>query len=122
MKLTTAAERTRWVAFVLEQPLPLAVECKPWKAKRSDSANRYLWGVVYAAFLEHLEGWAAEDVHEYLLGEWAGWETIEGMGRKRMKPLRRSSRLNKAEFAEYVEFCIRKGAEHGVFVPSPEEA
>jgi hypothetical protein len=122
VKLSNPADRDRWLTFVESQPLPLAVECKPYKPTRTSEANRYLWGVVYAAFCERLEGWAAEDVHEYLLGECYGWERIEGMGRTRLKPLRRSSRMNKKEFADYVEFCIRKGAEHGVFVPSPEEA
>jgi hypothetical protein len=122
-KLATRAEVDRACAFMVAQLAngPIDWECKPWKAKRSDSQNRYLWGVVYPAFLSRLEGWIADDVHTYLLGECYGWERIEGMGGVRMKPLRRSSRMNKLEFAEYVEFCIRKGAEHGVFVPSPEE-
>jgi len=122
VKLATESERTRWLAFVQAQALPLDVESKPYKAKRSSEQNAYLWGVVYPAFCAALPGWDAEDVHEYLLGEHFGWERIEGMGRARLKPLRRSSRLNKAEFAAYVDFCQRKGAEHGVFVPSPEGA
>lgn len=117
MKLATAAERDRWLAFVAQQALPLEVECKPWKARRSGEQNAYLWGVVYPAFTASLPGWDAEDVHEYLLGECYGWERIEGMGRARLRPIRRSSRMNKKEFAEYVDFCMRKGAEHGVFVP-----
>ena len=121
MKLSTPAERDRWLAFVVAQPLPLDVSAKPYKSKRSTEQNAYLWGVVYAAFTERLEGWSAEDVHEYLLGECYGWERIEGLGRVRLKPIRRSSRMNKAEFSEYVDFCIRKGAEHGVFVPLPDE-
>ena len=115
--LRTEAERSRWLAFAGAQPLPLDAECKPHKPKRSDSQNAYLWGVVYPAFCAALPGWDAEDVHEYLLGEHFGWERIEGMGRARLKPLRRSSRLNKEEFAAYVDFCQRKGAEHSVFVP-----
>lgn len=120
--IRTEKERANWLTFFNAQPLPLEVEAKPYKPRRNDQQNRYLWGVVYAAFLQKLEGWDAEDVHEYLLGEHFGWETIEGMGRKRMKPLRRSSKLNKQDFAAYVDFCIRKGAEYGVYVPSPEEA
>ena len=38
-----------------------------------------------------------------------------------LKPLKRSSKLTKQEFAEYVDYCIRKGAEHGIYVPPPEE-
>jgi hypothetical protein len=98
---------------------PQEVTHKAWKPRRSDQQNRYLWGVVYPAFLVPLEGWSAEDVHEYLLGEHFGWERIEGMGRVRLRPIRRSARLSKVEFAEYVAFCQQKGAEHGIFVPDP---
>ena len=96
------------------------IEVKAYARRRSDQQNRYLWGVVYPAFLRVLPGWDAEDVHEYLLGEHFGWERLEGMGRTRLKPIKRSSKLTKAEFAEYTEFCQRKGAEHGVYVPDPD--
>lgn len=120
--LRTPAERDHWLRYFTAQALPLAVECKPHKPRRSDQANRYLWGVVYEAFSKALPGWDKDDIHEYLLGECFGWETLEGMGRKRLKPVKRSSKLNKPDFAAFVDFCIRKGAEHGVYVPAPEEA
>lgn len=90
------------------------------KRRRSEQQNRYLWGVCYAELLKALPGWNAEDVHEYMLGEHFGWETLEGMGRKRLRPLRRSSKLNKQEFADFVAFIQQKAAEHGVFIPDPE--
>lgn len=90
------------------------------KPKRSDQQNRYLWGVCYAELCKVLPGWHAEDIHEYMLGEHFGWETIEGMGRKRLRPLHRSSRLNKQEFADFVAFIQQKAAEHGVFIPDPD--
>src|SRR5690606_16923053 len=96
------------------------VEIKRYARRRSDQQNRYLWGVVYPAFLRVLPGWEAGDVHEYLLGEHFGWERLEGMGRTRLKPIKRSSKLTKAEFSEYTEFCQRKGAEHGVYIPDPD--
>jgi hypothetical protein len=92
----------------------------PRRRRRSDQQNKYLWGVVYAEILKHLDGWDAEDVHEYFLGEHFGWETLEGMGRKRLRPVRRSSRLNKQEFADYIAFIQRKMAERGVFIQDPE--
>jgi hypothetical protein len=124
--LPRACDRSRLieriVGFLSALPVEQAwkVEVAKHQQRRNDQQNRYLWGVVYAAFRKALPGWDADDVHEYLLGEWAGWEVIEGMGRKRMKAIRRSSRLSVQEFAEYVDFCIRKGAEHGIFVPEPE--
>jgi hypothetical protein len=96
------------------------VEVSQYVKRRSDAQNKYLWSAVYGAFTAALPGWDKEDVHEYLLGECFGWETIDGLGRKKVKPLRRSSKLNKQDFAEYVDFCIRKGLEHGIFVPSPD--
>jgi hypothetical protein len=96
------------------------VKIEEKKPKRSENQNRFLWGVVYREICKHLEGWDAEDVHEYMLGEWSGWETLEGMGRKRIRPIRRSSKLNKQEFADFVSFIQRKAAEHGIFIPDPE--
>jgi hypothetical protein len=92
------------------------VEHKP---KRSDNQNRYLWGVIYKTILDaaHLQGWDAEDLHEYLLGEWGGWEVLEGFDRKRMKPLRRSSSLTRDEFGEFIAFIQRKMAEQGIYIP-----
>jgi hypothetical protein len=104
----------------LSESFDWCVEVKRHQKRRSDQQNRYLWGVVYPAFLRVLEGWDAEDVHEYLLGEFFGWERLQGMGRTKMKPVKRSSKLSKQEFAEYVDFCQRKGAEHGIYIADPE--
>lgn len=112
------------VRFVQSLPDSKAwkVEIAQYARRRSDEQNRYLWGVVYPAFERALEGWDKEDIHEYLLGEHFGWQRLEGMGRAKVKPIKRSSKLTKAEFADYVDFCQRKGAEHGIYVPDPEAA
>ena len=106
--------------------LPLAryrVTVEEAKPKRSDPQNRYLWGVVYPAILSagKLEGWSANDLHEYLLGEHFGWELVEGFGRKRQRPIRRSSKLSKLEFVDYVSFIQQRMSEHGIYVPDPNE-
>lgn len=119
---------TRVISFLQHLPLDKAwsVKVEEYKPQRSQSQNRYLWGCVYPSILtgggEALAGWHAEDLHEYFLGECFGWETLDGFGRKRMKPLRRSSRLNKTEFSDYVGFIQRKAAELGVYIPDPQEA
>jgi hypothetical protein len=102
---------------------------KTWKVEigeheqtRSNEQNRYLWGVVYPIILASLPGWDADDVHEYFLGEHYGWETLEGLGRKRLKPLRRSSKLSTKEFKEHCAFIQRAMAERGVDIPDPNEA
>lgn len=95
------------------------------KSKRSHAQNAYLWGVCYPTILkkggETLGGWDAQDLHDYFLGEYHGWEVIEGFGRKRMKPVKRSSKLSVFEFMQYVDFIQRKAAELGIYIPSPNE-
>lgn len=98
------------------------VEVKEERKNRSDDQNRYLWGGVYATILqsEVLQGWTAEDLHEYFLGEVYGWQTVEGFGRKRLKPIRRSSKMSTVDFAHYIAEIQRRMAELGLFIPDPE--
>jgi hypothetical protein len=105
--------------------LPLSqawrIEICEHKARRSDQQNRYLWGVVYKAIAEKLPGWDLEDIHDFCLGEHFGWETISGLGKRRLRPIRRSSRLTKLEFMEYIGFIQRRMAQHGIVIPDPQE-
>lgn len=95
------------------------IEVSEHRERRSDAQNRYLWGCCYAE-LERSTGQEAEDWHEYMLGECYGWETVEMMGRKKLRPLRRSSKMDRQEFADYVAFIQRRAAEHGIFIPDPD--
>lgn len=89
---------------------------------RSLSQNRMLWA-MYADILrvggEAMGGWTGEDLHEFFLIHHFGSETKTLFGRKRLVPLRRSSKLNKKEFAELVETILRFMAEQGVFIGDP---
>lgn len=109
----------------LPQNLGFRVEIHEHRATRSDAQNRYLWGVVYPAILEAggntLGGWTDDDLHEYLLGEKFGWEVVTAFGKKRQRPVRRSSKLSKLEFMEYIAFIQQRMAEHGIHVPEPNE-
>jgi len=96
------------------------VEIIEHRERRSDAQNRYLWGVCYAE-LQRATGQDAADWHEYMLGECYGWEAVEMMGRKKLRPMRRSSKMDKAEFAEYVAFIQRRAAEHNIYIPDPNE-
>ena len=103
----------------------LRVEASEYRRRRSDDQNRYLWGAVYPTILregaEQLAGWTAEDLHEYLLGEIFGWETLSGFGRKRLRPIRRSSKMTTVEFAEFVAQIQQRMAAIGIYVPDPNE-
>lgn len=94
------------------------VSVEQFRKRRSNEQNRYLWGVCYKA-LRDATGQDAEDWHSYFLGEWSGWEEYELFGKRRLRPLRRSSKLSTVEFADYVAFIQQRAAEHGVFIPDP---
>lgn len=101
------------------------VELHEQKATRSNQQNRYLWGVCYPEIIrqggEALAGWTAEELHDYCLGEHFGWERTTAFGRTKMRPLRRSSRLSKMEFVDFVAFIQRRMAEHGIVIPDPDQ-
>jgi hypothetical protein len=101
------------------------VEVHKHKSTRSLAQNAYLWGVVYPAILEAggnlLAGWRDTDLHDYCLGEHFGWEVVDGFGKKRQRPVRRSSKLSKLEFMDYIAFIQQRMAEHGIYVPDPNE-
>jgi len=123
------ADRERQVNSVREflmRALPgqrLKVTVEVAKKKRSDEQNRYLWGAVYPTIIREaqLQGWSAEDLHEYLLGEIFGWERMEGFGRTRMRPVRRSSGMSTVDFAHFIAEIQRRMAEKGIYVPDPNE-
>ena len=99
------------------------ITVEAFKPKRSDQQNAFLWGVVYPSVLEGggeaLRGWTTNDLHEYFLIEAWGSEVIEGFGRKRHKPLRRSSKLTKQEFSDYLAIIEATCAELGIHIPEP---
>ena len=105
------------------------ISITPYRKERSSPQNRYLHGVVYKTLSDAL-GFESSEVSEYLLGEYYGWyeKALPG-DRSESRPIRTTtsdekgnrSVLGKAEFAQYVDFCLRYGAEHGIYIPSPEQ-
>jgi hypothetical protein len=94
------------------------------KSRRTSDQNALLWS-LYEDILrkggEALGGWTKDDLHEYVLGEYWGWDKHEAFGRTRLKPKKRSSRLTKLEFSDLLEFIVRRMAEHGIVLQLPGE-
>ena len=94
------------------------------KSKRTPDQNALLW-VLYQDVLkaggETLAGWTKDDLHEFALGSYFGWDRHDAFGMKRVKPKKRSSRLSKTEFSDFVESFIRQMAEHGIVLKLPGE-
>lgn len=100
------------------------VEIHEHVALRTVSQNRLLWA-IYQDILrqggENMAGWTRDDLHEFFLMNHFGHETKILFGRRRLVPLKRSSRLNKQEFSDFVESILRFMAERGVYIRDPEE-
>jgi hypothetical protein len=71
---------------------------------------------------EALGGWTRDDVKEWALGEYHGWDKHEAFGRVRLKPKKRSSRMTKAEMTDFIEWYVRTMAGHGIVLKLPGEA
>lgn len=134
MKLATESERTRWLAFVQAQPLPLDVEAKPWRKSRSNEQNALLWA-MYGPLADHM-GYDRDDIHEWMCGRFFGWRDIkvpktprnpEGLA---SVPVRSTTRdengkrnvIDKATFAKFVDMVDRVAAQAGVFIPMERAA
>ena len=87
------------------------------KSQRTLSQNALLWA-IYTEILqrggEAMGGWTKEDLHEFFLQNHFGSETRKIFGKRRLIALRRSSRLTKTEFSDFVESIYRFMAEQGV--------
>lgn len=94
------------------------------KARRTTDQN----ALIHALFDdtiklggEALGGWTREDVKEWALGEYWGWDEHKAFGRTRLKPKRRSSRLTKQEMSDFIEWYVRTMAGHGIVLQLPGE-
>lgn len=128
-KIATQQQLERFIAFLLEQKLPLQVECKPWKRTRTNDQNALLWA-MYAPLAEHM-GYDAEDVHEWMCGRMWGWKDVRVPKTPRNPewlasvPVRSTTRdengkrsvLTTAEFSKFVDMVDRIAAQAGVFIP-----
>ena len=99
---------------------PVRVEVCLHRKRRSNEQNRALWGVAYR-LLSDETGNDVNDLHEFFLGEYFGWELIDVLGQQRRRPVRRSSKLNTVEFSDFYAFIQRRSAEMGYYIPSPNE-
>jgi hypothetical protein len=99
------------------------VSVERYTKKRSLDQNALLWS-LYAEVLkrDELAGWDKEDLHEWALGEYFGWSELRALdGRRRLKPLKRSSKLSTSEFNELIEWFVRRMAEFGIYLELPNE-
>jgi len=92
------------------------------KSRRTNDQN----ALIHALFDETIKrggealgGWTREDIKEWALGEYWGWDKFEAFGRTRLKPKKRSSRMTKTECSDFIEWYVAKMAEHGIVLALP---
>jgi hypothetical protein len=124
MKLATEQDRTRYIAFLQAQALPLDVQCEPWRQPRTLPQNAYLWAAVYAPLVERC-GFSPEEWHEFFCGEFFGWlHNVKPSGESVSVPKRTTTKnehgkrdvLKGKAFADFVTFVESECAKRGVFV------
>jgi hypothetical protein len=108
----------------LPQDRPYKVTVEEHKQKRSLSQNALLWA-IYDEIIkrggEAMGGWESSELHDFFLMEHYGAETVDIFGKRKLRPLRRSSKLTKMEFSDHVEFVLRFMAQRGVAINVPGE-
>ena len=110
LTLDTPMEYGRWLGLLAGE----RVECivRKRRSKRSDRANAFYWAAVVTPLAEHL-GYEDDELHEVMAMRFLRIEDCPVTGVPRRK---RTPKTDTAEFADYVERCIRLAAELGVVV------
>jgi hypothetical protein len=109
---------------------PLKITVEPQKDKRTNKQNRAMWGTIYDQLIDgiakevgydrHERAEAKELIHEGLCAKYQGYETCKVTGQQVRKF--RTSKANKQEFSDYVEWVARFAAqEYGVVIVLPGE-
>jgi hypothetical protein len=87
------------------------------RAQRSSQQNRYYHGVVVKMLAEHC-GYDAAEMHETLAMRFLRIEDCPVTGAPRRK---RTPKTDTKEFSDYVNACLRLGAELGLYIPEAGE-
>jgi hypothetical protein len=88
------------------------------RTKRSDSQNRYYWGVCVEILANHC-GYEPEELHEALKVKFLSDRQEDENGLMRV---RSTAKLTTDEFIAYTNRVVRWAAESlGVYIPSPNE-
>lgn len=94
-----------------------ALHIKKKSKLRSTQQNNYLWSLY--TILAQSFGWDVEEMHDFLRARFL--YTIKEVGGDKYKVLSSTTKLTTKEFMEYIQKIQKFGAEHGVFLPNPDE-
>ena len=97
-----------------------------FKDKRSNQSNRYYWGIVIDLIYRALKesGWeiTKEGTHELLRFRFLKEDKPIGEDGEFVTTVRSTTELDRQEFGDYIEACVRFAAEYlNVVIPAPNE-
>ena len=109
------AQIAGWIGTLENKPVEITIRRR--RAKRSNQANAYLWGVVYAAVSEHT-GYEPEEVHDALKLMFLTDHAADGP----LPIVKSTAKLTQSEFSDYIERIKRWAAtDLGVVIPDAHE-
>lgn len=94
---------------------PVDVIVRQHRDQRTNPQNRYYFGVVVPLIADSC-GYEVDEMHELLAMRFLRIEDDPVTGSPRRK---HTPDTNTKEFADYLDACIRFGAELGVVIPEP---
>ena len=100
---------------------PWLVRVNPWVAPRSLEQNAFLHAVPLRIICDHT-GHDIDEIKEYLLIEAFGSQEKEVLGRRIVRPIKRSSELTTQEFSWFLDWIEHWAIETvGLVIPRPNE-
>ncbi len=123
-------KETQWKDFLdrlltwRDKQARLTVTVQKYAKKRSTDANRYYWGVVVNTLAE-ATGYTPAEMHDEILGAYAGWEARNINGHVREFPRRRSTYpevMETMDFQSLIQTGQGIAAQLGVVLPDQEVA
>jgi hypothetical protein len=98
-----------------------AIEIKSHRKNRSLDQNAFLHAVPLKIIADHT-GYTVEDMKDYLLGEFTGWDEYTVFHQTKRRPHKRSSDLDTLQFTRFLEWIEMWAAtELGLIIPRPGE-
>ena len=119
----TAKDKAIHRIKVLDAEKDWEVIIRRYRKPRSNAQLAYFWGGVVQTVVEET-GNDKNDIHDFLCGEYFGWQECEMFGAKRKKPIRTLTSpepLTVEEMVNFCEWCASRMAQENIIIPPPHE-
>ena len=100
-----------------------SIEIKQWREKRSNAQVSYFWAGIVNPVVEET-GNDKNTIHDWLCGEYFGWEEHKVFGQVRKRPVQTLTSpepLSVTQMVNFNEWCVSRLAQEGYLIESPRE-